>query len=91
MDMPMKKHSGANKSTDPDDAPALDREWFARAEIREGDHVVRPARVGRPRKDAPKEAINIRLDPEVLSHFRAAGPGWQSRINRALRKAAGLS
>jgi len=24
----------------------------------------------------------------VLAHFRATGPGWQSRINAALRKAA---
>ena len=46
--------------------------------------------VGRPKKAAPKGAVNIRLDPEVLAHFRATGPGWQSRINEALRKAAGL-
>ena len=38
---------------------------------------------------APKRAINIRLDPDVLAHFRATGRGWQSRINAALRKAAG--
>jgi uncharacterized protein (DUF4415 family) len=34
--------------------------------------------------------VNIRLDPDVLDHFRAGGPGWQSRINTALRKAAKL-
>jgi uncharacterized protein (DUF4415 family) len=34
--------------------------------------------------------VNLRLDPDVLAHFRATGPGWQSRINEALRKAAGL-
>ncbi|HVX80091.1 MAG TPA: BrnA antitoxin family protein, partial [Devosiaceae bacterium] len=28
--------------------------------------------------------------PDVLAYFRAEGPGWQSRINAALRKAAGL-
>jgi uncharacterized protein (DUF4415 family) len=39
---------------------------------------------------APKEAVNIRLDPDVLAYFRGTGPGWQSRINAALRKAAGL-
>lgn len=47
-------------------------------------------RRGRPAKAAPKEAVNIRLDPDVLAYFRATGPGWQSRINEALRKAAGL-
>ncbi len=89
--MPTKKPTGASRWVDPDEAPPLDREWFERAEIREGERLIRPARsVGRPKKAAPKEAVNIRLDPEVLAHFRATGPGWQSRINEALRKAAGL-
>ncbi|MFO1116496.1 MAG: BrnA antitoxin family protein [Beijerinckiaceae bacterium] len=46
--------------------------------------------VGRPKSLHPKEALNIRLDADVLEHFRATGPGWQTRINAALRKAAGL-
>ncbi len=37
-----------------------------------------------------KEAVNLRLDADVLDYFRQTGPGWQSRINEALRKAAGL-
>ncbi|MCQ0970676.1 BrnA antitoxin family protein [Paracoccus sp. TK19116] len=32
----------------------------------------------------------MRLDPEVIDRFKADGPGWQSRMNDALRKAAGL-
>ena len=32
----------------------------------------------------------MRLDPDVLAFFRADGEGWQTRINDALRKAAGL-
>lgn len=89
--MATKKSTGASRWIDPDAAPPLDREWFERAEIREGERIVRPARaVGRPRKAARKEAVNIRLDPDVLAHFRDTGPGWQSRINEALRKAAGL-
>jgi uncharacterized protein (DUF4415 family) len=32
----------------------------------------------------------LRLDPDIIAAFRAGGPGWQSRINDALRKAAGL-
>jgi uncharacterized protein (DUF4415 family) len=43
-----------------------------------------------PPKAAPKEAVNIRLGPDVLAYFRGTGRGWQSRINAALRKAAGL-
>ncbi|WPL16444.1 hypothetical protein Thiowin_01398 [Thiorhodovibrio winogradskyi] len=32
-----------------------------------------------------KQAISIRLSPEVLEHFKAGGPGWQTRIDAALR------
>jgi uncharacterized protein (DUF4415 family) len=89
--MPGKKPPTKRKWIDPDDAPFLDREWFERAEIRHGDRVIRPARpVGRPPKAAPKQPVNIRLDPDVLAHFRKSGRGWQSRINAILRKAAGL-
>ena len=49
-----------------------------------------PRRGGRPKAAAPKELTTLRLDPDVLAHFRATGPGWQTRINEALRKAAGL-
>lgn len=45
---------------------------------------------GRPKSDNPKKAISIRLDADVVEHFKASGDGWQSRINAALRKAAGL-
>jgi uncharacterized protein (DUF4415 family) len=34
--------------------------------------------------------VSLRLDPDVLAHFRRSGRGWQSRINAALRKAAKL-
>jgi uncharacterized protein (DUF4415 family) len=89
--MPTKKNTTGSKWVDPDEIPHLDRNWFERAEIREAGRLIRAARpAGRPRKDAPKEAVNIRLDPDVVAHFRAGGPGWQSRINAALRKVAGL-
>lgn len=39
---------------------------------------------GRPRAEHPKERINIRLSHEVLEHFKAAGDGWQTRIDSAL-------
>jgi uncharacterized protein (DUF4415 family) len=89
--MPAKKNTTESKWVDPDEAPYLDRDWFERAEIRENGRLIRAARpAGGPKKAAPKEAVNIRLDPEVVAYFRAGGPGWQSRINEALRKAAGL-
>ncbi|WP_438750625.1 BrnA antitoxin family protein [Pararhizobium sp. O133] len=48
------------------------------------------ARRGRPAAENPKERITIRVDSDVLTHFKANGPGWQTRVNAALRKAAGL-
>lgn len=64
----------ADALTDPDNPPA--------------DALL--ARRGRPVSDNPKGRVTIRLDNDVLSHFRAQGPGWQTRVNEALRKAAGL-
>lgn len=37
-----------------------------------------------------RETVSLKLDRDVLAHFQDDGPGWQERINDALRKAAGL-
>lgn len=37
-----------------------------------------------------RETVSLKLDNDVLAHFQDDGPGWQERINAALRKAAGL-
>ena len=85
--MPKKKPITESKWIDPDEIPPLDRDSFERAEIWHGNKLIRP---GRPKSGDPKQALNIRLDADVLAHYRATGPGWQTRINDALRKAAGL-
>jgi uncharacterized protein (DUF4415 family) len=36
-----------------------------------------------------KEMVSLRIDRDVLDHFQESGPGWQDRINDALRIAAG--
>jgi uncharacterized protein (DUF4415 family) len=36
-----------------------------------------------------KEQVTLRIDRDVLDHFQEDGPGWQDRINEALRRAAG--
>jgi uncharacterized protein (DUF4415 family) len=41
-------------------------------------------------KEPRKIALSIRLSPEVVDHFKATGPGWQSRIDEALKKVVGL-
>jgi uncharacterized protein (DUF4415 family) len=47
-----------------------------------------PART--PVVPGAKETVSLRIDRDVLDRFQAEGPGWQDRINAALRKAAGL-
>ena len=40
-----------------------------------------------PSEVAPtKQLVSLRLDPDVIAHFKAQGAGWQTRINKALRK-----
>lgn len=43
----------------------------------------------RPVIPGAKETVSLRLDREILDHFQEDGPGWQDRINDALRKAIG--
>jgi uncharacterized protein (DUF4415 family) len=70
-----------------EEIPELTDEDFARGDVYIGDRLVHR---GRPKSDSPKQAVNLRLDPDVLDHFRGTGPGWQTRINDALRKVAKL-
>jgi uncharacterized protein (DUF4415 family) len=72
---------------DYEEIPELTDEWFRRADLYEGGKLVRR---GRPPSPSPKRPVSLRLDPDVLAHFRRAGRGWQSRINAVLRKAAKL-
>jgi uncharacterized protein (DUF4415 family) len=85
--MPKKKRAGASISkgwVDSDDAPELTNDYFERADVYRGDELVRR---GRPRLERPKQAVKLRLDQDVLDHFRSTGPGWQTRINATLSRA----
>ncbi|HEX2150403.1 MAG TPA: BrnA antitoxin family protein [Stellaceae bacterium] len=70
---------------DPDTAPELTDEWFDKANLHYGETLLRRGR-GRPPLGGRKKLVSLRLDQEVIDAFRAGGPGWQSRINAALRK-----
>ena len=63
---------------DEDDRPAT------REEMRAGVEAYRKQR-GRP-PGSDKESTTIRFDRDVLTAFRSAGPGWQTRMNAALRE-----
>ena len=51
---------------------------------------VTRGRRGRPPSANSKRALKLRIDADVVEHFRATGPGWQTRINDTLRRAAKL-
>ena len=83
-----------------DDAPELTDEMLDIAEFSIAGKVIRPAtgylgpngvvRGRPPVRGQAKRQVTLRLDPDVLDRFREGGPGWQGRINEALRKAVGL-
>lgn len=81
------KHGSQPGWIDPDDAPELTDEWFQSADQHANGALVRK---GRPPAANPKKAISLRVDADVLDAFKAAGPGWQRRMNQVLRKAIGL-
>lgn len=75
-----------------DDNPEWTEEDFARAL---GPEHLPPevlahfpttlARVRGLQKAATKKPVSLRLSAEVVDHFRAGGPGWQTRIDQALK------
>lgn len=80
------KSTGENM-IDPDDAPKLTDDWAEAADAYRGSVLVRR---GRPKLAQTKVHVSLRLDPDVVERFKSSGPGWQARINDALRKAAQL-
>jgi uncharacterized protein (DUF4415 family) len=57
---------------------------LAPEEMEAGVEAYRKRR-GRP-AGSDKESTTIRFDRDVLAAFRAEGPGWQTRMNAALRE-----
>lgn len=48
--------------------------------------IVEAHRRGRPIKEDKKRQLTLRLSPEVVEYFKSTGPGWQTRIDEALRE-----
>lgn len=65
------------------DGKSEDDRPLTREEMQAGIEIYRKQR-GRP-AGSDKESTTIRFDRDVLAAFRAAGPGWQTRMNAALR------
>lgn len=77
---------------DPDDAPELTEEDFARAIPMIGERVVsseefakESRKAGLPKNLKNKVPATIFLDAEILEAFKATGESWHDRINDALR------
>lgn len=62
----------------------------ANAVFKPKDAEAAPAPAAKPVAPRAKETVSLRLDGDVLAHYQEDGPGWQERINDALRKQAGI-
>lgn len=97
--MPEKSNTMSKRKIQPartdTDNPAWRAEDFAQA--RSAQEVLpdlfSPARAqsllasrGRPKADATKVRVGIRLSTAVVQHFKASGSGWQTRIDAALQQ-----
>ena len=64
---------------DPDDAPELDEAWFEQADVRIGGRLVQ-------RGHRPGETERLVLPTDMVDRFRSRGPGWQIRVESALKE-----
>ncbi|AVT81786.1 BrnA antitoxin family protein [Rhodopseudomonas palustris] len=77
-----------------DDNPEWTEQDFANA--RPPEEILPPEILAQfkntrgPQKAPTKVPVSIRLSADVVEHYKATGPGWQSRIDETLRKAAKL-
>ncbi len=44
---------------------------------------------GRPPVEYPKQAVTLRLDPNVIASFKKQGKDWRARMGEVLKKASG--
>ncbi|MBK1721087.1 hypothetical protein CKO23_02325 [Thiocystis violacea] len=70
---------------DADNPRTTEADWNDAVMRQRGVEVAR-VRTRGPNKRPTKEQVAIRLSPDVLAAFRAGGPGWQTRIDQALRE-----
>ncbi len=72
-----------------DNAPATQPDDWNNAFVTHSIDELRAAVAARrrrgPNKRETKEQVAVRFSPEVLTFFRATGPGWQTRMDQALR------
>ena len=88
-----RKHRSAAEMPDSENPEWTDRDFAESKRIWEIPELMhlskrKPGERG-PQKAPTKQQVTLRLDRDVVERFRSTGPGWQSRINDALKKARG--
>ena len=51
-------------------------------------NIPMPKPPGRPKAEATKVSVTMRIDGDVVDFFKRGGPGWQTRMNAVLAKEA---
>jgi uncharacterized protein (DUF4415 family) len=78
------KSKGSRRTwREPEDAPEITENWIAEADLYRGKRIVRR---GRPAGTSKKTQTTVRISNDVLKFFRATGPGWQTRMDEALKQ-----
>lgn len=95
--MNVKDGNSGNTWTDDDDAPELDSEWLKAAHVYDNDVLVKRGEGAAPGVDATCDpalpddgpdqvSLEVAYDRDLVEAFKATGPGWQVRMNKALRR-----
>ena len=73
---------------DPDAPEWTEEDWArARPAIEVDPELVEWSLRRRGKQKSPtKEKVTVRLDADIVAHFRDSGKGWQTRLNEALRQ-----
>ena len=83
--MNAKRKNSTPISPDPETPPEITEAWIADADLYRGDKLIRR---GRPKLANPRQLLSLRLPAKVIARWKAAGPGWQTRMAEALEKSA---
>ena len=87
----MKRQKAISPERTGKDNPEWTAADFARAKPLHGLHKTLQAKLQKmgirgPQKSPTKKLVSLRLSPEVLHHYKATGPGWQTRIDQVLKR-----